>query len=164
MRISAIDRTLARNTTTTTPPAWNAELVKERLIEAFEIDRRLPDRVGPTPIKGWLFDTVDTFADRVAQGELASERVMDEWERGNVSAAEVSRMEEAFAWPRRYLTNGHAVDAKCLLAAALCIARGRSIGHVLRERGLDRAAFHRRVEAGASAIADALNRGGAPVR
>ena len=64
----------------------------------------------------------------------------------------------------RILVNGHAVEAKCLLEAALCTARGISISQMLRQRGWGRASFYRRVDAGASEIADALNRCGVPVR
>jgi len=128
MRISAVDRALSRHTTEA--PAWTAKIVRERLIEAFEIDRRLP-RVGPARMKGWLMQTLDTFADRVHQGETASEYVLESWARGSVSAAEVTRMEEAFGWPRSYLVNGHAVEAKCLLAATFCIAYRRPIGAML---------------------------------
>lgn len=162
MRISSIDRGLSRHSASS-EGSWTAELVRERLIEAFEIDRRLP-RVGPVRMKGWLFDTVDSFSDRVHQGELASERVLEAWAHGSVSAEEITRMEEAFDWPRRHLVNGHAVEAKCLLAATFCIASRRSISAMLRGRGWSRQTFYRRVDAGATAIAEALNRRGLPVR
>jgi hypothetical protein len=42
----------------------------------------------------------DSFADRVAQGELASGHVWEDWEHvGGVMPFEVSRMHEALAWP-----------------------------------------------------------------
>ena len=155
MRISSIRRTLSRDTAEAS--AWSAELVRERLIEAFEIDRRLP-RVGPARTKGWLMQTLDSFADRVAQGELASEYVLEAWAYGSVTASEITRMEEAFGWPRRYLVNGHAVEAKCLLAATFCIAYRRPIGAMIRQRGWSRSSFYRYVDAGAAAVAEALNR------
>ena len=49
--------------------------MKHRMIEAFTIERRIPDRrVGPAIVKGaWAkIDTTDSFADRVYQGELAA--------------------------------------------------------------------------------------------
>ena len=55
------------------PSAWTADWVKHRMVEAFTIERRIPDkRVGPAIVKGaWSkIATTDSFAERVDQGEL----------------------------------------------------------------------------------------------
>ena len=68
------------------------------MVEAFTIERRIPDkRVGPAIVKGaWAqIATADSFADRVHQGELAREHVWDKWARaGGGLPYEVSRMED----------------------------------------------------------------------
>ena len=118
------------------PDTWNAAWVKHRLVEAFMIERRIPDRrIGPAMLRNtWKLDTTDTFADRVAQGEAPREAVLEKWAReGGASSVEVSRMEEALGWPGAILANGgdrHAVEARCLLAWAFHAARGRVVGPV----------------------------------
>ena len=81
------------------PSAWNADWVKHRMVEAFTIERRIPDkRVGPAIVKGaWAkIDTTDSFADRVHQGELAREKVWEKWARaGGAPRYEIP------AWRRR---------------------------------------------------------------
>ena len=76
------------------PSAWTADWVKHRMVEAFTIERRIPDkRVGPAIVKGaWAkIATTDSFADRVHQGELAREHVWDKWARsGGALPYEVS--------------------------------------------------------------------------
>ena len=110
------------------PSAWNADWVKHRMVEAFTIERRIPDkRVGPAIVKSaWAkIDTTDTFADRVHQGELARENVWEAWARaGGALPYEVSRMEEALSWPGQVLSNGHAAEGKALLAWAFCVGYG----------------------------------------
>ena len=46
------------------PPAWTGEWVRHRMVEAFTIERRIPDkRVGPATVRNtWKLDTTDTFA------------------------------------------------------------------------------------------------------
>ena len=91
------------------PSAWTADWVKHRMVEAFTIERRIPDkRVGPAIVKdAWAkIATTDSFADRVHQGELAREHVWDKWARaGGALSYEVSRMEEALSWPGTVLAN-----------------------------------------------------------
>src|SRR5262245_19882106 len=175
MRSSSIDRQLARpfnlNGDTSAPPnalppQWTAAHVRVRLVEAFEIDRRLPNgRLAPLR-STWRIATIDTFADKVAQGELASEYVLENWarSRGMVTAAEISRWEEAFGWPGAILTQDHPAECRCLLAWAACIAFGRPLARELRKRGWPRSTFLRRVESGAAHIADYLNERGVAVR
>jgi hypothetical protein len=56
------------------PEQWTGEWVRHRMVEAFTIERHIPDkRVGPAIVEGaWAsIPTTDTFAERVDQGELA---------------------------------------------------------------------------------------------
>ena len=102
------------------PRAWTADWVKHRMVEAFTIERRIPDkRVGPAG--AWAkIATTDSFSDRVYQGELARENVWEAWARaGGALPYEVSRMEEALSWPGQVLSNGHATEGKVLLAWAV---------------------------------------------
>src|SRR4249919_1502978 len=64
------------------PAQWTAGWVQHRLVEAFTIERRIPDkRVGPALVRShWAsIATTDTFAERVHQGEAASAHVQDAW-------------------------------------------------------------------------------------
>ncbi len=150
------------------PSAWTADWVKHRMVEAFTIERRIPDkRVGPAIVKGaWAnIATTDSFADRVHQGELAREHVWDKWARaGGALPYEVSRMEEALTWPGTVLANRHAVEAKTLLAWAFCVAYGKPLRRMLRKRGWSRSTFYRCVDGGSKRIADYLNQRSVTVR
>src|SRR5262245_13233076 len=128
MGSTSLDRHLARPLITaalptTMPPLWTAALVRARLVEAFEIDRRLPNgRLRPLR-STWRITTIDSFADKVAQGEVAREAVWEAWARsGSVTAEEVSRWEQAFSWPAKVLAEHHPVECRALLAWAACSA------------------------------------------
>ena len=87
------------------PRTWTADWVKHRMVEAFTIERRIPDkRVGPAIVKSaWTkIPTTDTFAERVDQGELARENVWQAWTRaGGALPYELSRMEKRCSGPVR---------------------------------------------------------------
>jgi hypothetical protein len=103
------------------PRQWTGAWVCHRLVEAFEVERRIPDRrVGPALMHDtWRLTTTASFSDRVNQGELAREHVWDSWSRAaGARPFEVSRMDEALSWPSAILANGRAVEGRCLL---LCI-------------------------------------------
>src|SRR5262245_48799808 len=162
MRISTLDRDLSYGFPVANheqpPTAWTSDWVKHRLIEAFTIERRIPDRrVGPAMLRSyWPAGVVDSFADKVHQGELAREDVWRKWARaGGATAHEVSRMEEALSWPGSVWANGggRPVEARAILAWAHCIASGYSISRLLRRHGWSRSTFYHRVEAGAEIIA-----------
>ena len=149
------------------PPVWTADWVKHRMIEAFVIERRIPDkRVGPAMVRNtWKIDTIDEFSERVGQGEIARENVWEKWARaGGATAREVSRMEEALSWPGLVLSNGHAVEGKVLLAWGFCTAYGRPVRALLRKRGWSRSTFYRYVDTGSARIADHLNARAVAVR
>ena len=173
MRTSTLERDLSLRTLAGTgeiekPRAWNADWVKHRMVEAFTIERRIPDkRVGPAIVKGaWAqIDTTDTFADRVYQGELARENVWEAWARaGGALPHEVSRMEEALCWPGQVLSNGHATEGKVLLAWAFCIGYGKPLRRMLHQRGWSRTTFYKAVDSGSAQIAVYLNQRSVAVR
>ena len=51
-------------------------------------------------------------------------------------------MEEALSWPGTVLANGHAVEGKVLLAWAFCVAYGKPLSRMLRQRGWSRTTFY----------------------
>ena len=141
-----------------------------RLVEGFRIERRLPDkRIGPGIVKGaWAQHPHRRQLCRSrCQGESPRQEIWEAWARaGGCTAAQVSRMEEALAWPGAILANGggRAVEARCLLAWAFTVAYGRSLRRLMHTRGWSRSSFYRSVEDGAERIASHLNRQGAKVR
>jgi len=173
VRISTLDRDLSYTPGIGTgelerPSAWTGEWVKHRIVEAFLVERRLPSRkIGPALVRShWASMTVvDSFSDKVHQGELAREHVWDKWARaGGALPYEVSRMDEALRWPALVLSNGHASEAKVLLAFALCTAYGRSLRALLAKRGWSRSTFYRAVDRGSARIAEYLNARSVAVR
>ena len=169
MRTSALERDLSLRPLAGTgdlerASAWTADWVKHRMVEAFTIERRIPDkRVGPAIVKGaWSrITTTDTFAEAVGQGEVARENVWDKWARaGGALPYEVSRMEEALSWPGLVLGNGHAAEGKALLAWAFCVAYGKPLRQLIRKRGWSRSS----VDGGSARIAEHLNKRTVAVR
>jgi hypothetical protein len=136
------------------------------LIFAFQVERKLPGRPGPALLRNtWRLATIDSFSDRVAQGEAPRAEIYRRWARaGGATSLEVSLLEEAFGWVPQALSNGGVVAGKCLLCWAHSQAGGPHLRKTIRARGWSRSTFLRRVEAAAEAIADHLNRHGVQVR
>ena len=112
------------------PEQWTGDWVRSRLVEAFAVEKRLPDKkVGPAMVRNtWKIATIDTFADVVDQGELPASIVWEKWARaGGALPYEISRMEEALGWPGLVLSNGHGVEGRVLLAWGYCVGYGRSV-------------------------------------
>jgi hypothetical protein len=167
MRTSTIDRDLDDYfNPPDCPQQWTSTWVRARLVHAFEIERKIPGRPGPSLIKNtWQLAVVHSFADLVAQGEAPRRELYNRWARaGAATAHEVSLMEESFGWPAQALRNGRLAEAKCLLAWAHAQAGGPPLRKTIRVRGWSRSTFLRRVEAAAEAIADYLNARGVQVR
>jgi hypothetical protein len=140
---------------------WTAEIVRERLVEAFEVDRRLPrDRRQGTG-SSWPAAPIHEFADIVHwdAGEQR-ERVWRSWERSPAAPAEVTRMEEAFGWLRWVPMR----ERQALEAWAQAAATRRSVSALLAKRGLKRSTFYRQRDNAARRIADKLNREGLTAR
>ncbi len=75
-------------------------------------------------------------------------------------------MEEALSSPGAILANGggHPVEARCLLAWGFCVAYGKPLRRLMRQRGWSRSTFYRSVKSGAERIADYLNQRSVTVR
>jgi hypothetical protein len=95
---------------------WTADLVGERLIEAYETVKRLPLRTGPEAFgNSWPeFQTMTKAEQAQLLNELQLEGRFQDYYREKMqsrvvpSSEEVSRMYEALAFPMRYL--GHDKD------------------------------------------------------
>ena len=59
-------------------------------------------------------------------------------------------MEEALTWPGQVLANGHAVEGKVLLAWAFCVAYGKPLRRMMRQRGWSRTTFYKAVDSGSN--------------
>jgi hypothetical protein len=134
-----------------TPQPWHGKLVRERLCEAYDIDRRLPgSRRGSS---SWLFATVDTFADMVGRNHREPLQIT------GATAEEVARMDEAFGWLK--ILTGYRDEQRALAAWSACSG---SIARMLARRKLARATFYRHAFSGAERIASVLNKRGVKVR
>ena len=146
------------------PPSatWSAEPVLERLVEAFEIDRRMPGgrRYGSLA-SAWPAAPIHEFTDIVHwdSGEQR-DRVWQSWERAPASPQEVTRMEESFGWLRWVPM----VERKMLEAWASATARGLSVSATIQKGGLSRTTFYRHRDRAAQRIADRLNKQGVTAR
>jgi hypothetical protein len=143
------------------PATWSPDLVRERLVEAFEVDRRMPGerryRIGSS----WPAAPLHEFTDIVHwdSGEQR-QRVWQSWERAPASPQEVTRMEEAFGW----LQWVPMTERRCLEAWAQAVAAHRSVSALLAKRGLKRSTFYRHRDHAAQRIADRLNKQGVIAR
>jgi hypothetical protein len=148
------------------PLEWDGAWVKARLVHAFEVERKIPGRPGPALIRNtWKLRVIDSFADKVAQGQAPRAELYDRWARGGgATSLEVSLMEESFGFVPQALCNSRLVEGKCLLAWAHSQAGGPPLRRTVARRGWSRATFLRRVESAAAAIADHLRAHGVAVR
>lgn len=146
---------------TARPPAtWSGELVRQRLVEAFAIERRMPGQRFAAIASAWPATPLHEFTDMLHWDD-ARQRVWDSWSKSRgVYSYEVTRMEEAFDW-LRWLPEG---ERRCLAAWALCSARGLNVKRMIEKRRWSRTTFYRQIDKAASYIADRLNREGVQVR
>ena len=134
------------------PQAWDGALVRNRLCEAFEIERRLPgSRHGST---AWSFPVIYSFADMVGRGTNTEPVRM----RGATSA-EIARMDEAMSWLR--ILSGYREEQRYLAAWA---ASTGSVRLMCERRNIPRRTFYRRIMDGSERIANVLNHRGVEVR
>lgn len=147
------------------PPAvvWSSTRVRQRLVEAFRILKRLPDPHRVRRVSnGWPATPVHEFAD-VVFWEDASARVWESWGRpSSASSAEVSRMEQALSW-LEWLPEG---ERRCLQVWAHCsTARRMKLRRVIHSRfQCSPQTFYKKCTLGANRIAAKLNHEGIPVR
>lgn len=148
--------------TARTPATWSGKLVLARLVEAYAVLKRLPDRDRTRGLmSAWPATPVHEFAD-VVNWEDASARVWESWGRpSSASSLEVSRMEAALTW-LGWLPEG---ERRCLQILALASATRRmKVRKVLKARGIPSSTFYTKCNQGAARIADRLNRDGIAVR
>ena len=142
------------------PTAWTSHHVRERLVEAAEIERRLPGGGTRRLRSPWPAEVKHSWQDMVHWND-ARDRVLDSWEKAKGAYPyEVSRMEEAQAWLLWLPT----IDHQYLEAWSVCTARNLSVRAMLDKRGLKRTTFYRVIERGSARIAERLNLQGVVVR
>lgn len=120
---------------------WTPPMVEERLVEAADVMRRLPEVRAPGHFNTWpkiLYE----FADLVGQAPPRLKRPLP-------SSDAISRMEEALGW-LRWLEGD---DAKLVWARA----EGAQWKAICWRFGIARATAHRRWEYGVSVIVWRLN-------
>ena len=143
---------------------WTPEIVFARLIEAADIEWRLPPaRLGPAAASGFWPDYTHSYADRVQWGpkRLAEEREMRA-KRLHPSAAEISRWEEvSLGWVNDLIPTG---DRPLLRAYVRCIVTGRSFSAWCKKTGLNRRTAYRRIDRGLERLAATLGKSGAFLR
>ena len=139
---------------------WSPELVRDRLVEAYEIERRMPGPRFTAIATAWPATPLHSFQD-VLHWTDARQRVWDSWAKAKgCYPSEVSRMEEAQEW-LRWLPTG---ERNCLNAWAACSAFGIPATRVLRKQGWKKTTFYRKVNDGSLRIACRLNAQGVVVR
>jgi Domain of unknown function (DUF6362) len=139
---------------------WTAGRVRQRMLEACSIERRLPGEFFTRIATAWPATPIHEFADKVHWDD-ARQRVWDGWERAKYAwPYEISRMEETIGW-LLYLPEA---ERKCLWAWAAAAAGGKPIRKVLRKHGWTITTFYRHRNNGLARIAKRLNQQGVQVR
>jgi Domain of unknown function (DUF6362) len=154
--MNALDQT----TTTRSPASWSADLVRKRLVDAFDIERRLPGQGHKRIASAWPATPLHSWQDKVFWDD-ARDRVLDSWANAKGAyASEVTAMETAFAW----LDWLERDERRCLEGWAFATSRGKSLSRILAKRKLSRSTFYRHRDRAAERIADRLNREGVTVK
>jgi hypothetical protein len=145
------------------PTQWSAEWVQRRLIEAYSVERRLPQSRRRAIGTAWPPMAVE-WGDIIGRADEVRQAVLQSWEFSNagVSAADITRMEEAHDWLRIILFP-YPQERLCLAHWAAAIAYHRSLRRLLQQRKWSRSSFYRYVSAGALVVALELDRQGTPV-
>jgi hypothetical protein len=147
------------------PERWGELVVMDRLEEAFTTLGRLGGRVWPKEFgNGWpkyVYDRADMNA-QLETGEL--ERTLGQQNRVRIppTAAQISRCEEAIAWPARYLGDEPEI-AEAVGVLAFWEARGVDVTKACKQMGVERRTLSRRRLQGLRAIAIGLIRDRVPV-
>lgn len=121
------------------------EQIEERLVEAFEILRRLGGTIGPKAFGSNWPNILREFSDLV--DPQAFTQAQDEFWKGRTRPGklDISRMEEALGWVPQYLGDDPKMaDAVNLWAFSL--AWGRNISAILRDRNKRAAPIAREME------------------
>jgi hypothetical protein len=145
------------------PPQWSGSWVQRRLIEAYSVERRLPQsRRRLLTASAWP-TTIVEFSDIVGRATEAREQVFQSWEyaRLGVSAEDITRMEQAHNWFA--ILAPYPEERLCLGQWAAAVVYQRSLRRLLLKRQWSRSTFYRYVTAGAHIIACKLSQQKLPV-
>jgi hypothetical protein len=145
------------------PAQWSGSWVQRRLVEAYSVERRLPETRRRLLIaSAWPSMAVE-FSDVVGRADEARQQVFQSWEYAKlgVSAQDIARMETAHDW--LVILAPYPEERRCLAQWAAAVAYRRSLRRLLLQRRWSRTTFWRRVTAGAHVIAMELERQGQPV-
>jgi hypothetical protein len=141
------------------PTAWTADHVRDRLVEAFEIERRMPGDRRYTATGTWPATPLHTWQEMVHWDD-ARDRVLDQWERASGAyPIEVSMMEEAIDWLRWVPLN----ERRALEAWAKAKAKGIAVRRMIRGQW-PVTTFYRLCDHALATIADRLNKQGVQLR
>lgn len=155
--------TIAIDSQALAPPQWSGAWVQRRLIEAYSVERRLPQAQRRLLIaSAWPAIKLE-FADIVGRADEVRKEVFQRWEyaRLGVSASDISRMEHAHDW--LIILEPYPEERLCLAQWAAAVAYRRSVSRLLMQRKWSKTTFYRQVGAGAHIIALELQRQGQPV-
>jgi hypothetical protein len=147
------------------PATWTADNVRQRLVDAFTTERKLPgQRFTKAIASSWPATPLHTFTDMLHWNN-PQDGVRDrEWKRWeNAKAAfpiEISMMEEAYAW-LLWLPKD---ERQCLEDWCKCEAFDVLVSKVMRKHGFKKTTFYRKRDDASNRIADRLNTQGVVVR
>ncbi|HEX3412842.1 MAG TPA: DUF6362 family protein [Stellaceae bacterium] len=155
---------LDRDARTPPPAVWAPADVLGRLLEAYEIEGRLPAPRRQSAPRGSSWPAIThEFADLAGWGDEAREAVWADWARARgAHPYEVTRMEEAMSWLR--VLDDAIGERRAVEGWARAMATGASLRKVLARLGCSRATFYRRRDEGAKRLAAWLNDRGAALR
>lgn len=144
---------------------WTPERVGERLVEALRWAHHAAGRTGAAGIVGMrLPEAILSMEDRLTLGWGLHEVADPEEERPlrvQLSAAQVTALEDVLCWPARYLCPDHAGSARIVGLWAACKARRSSFDRALKARKtIARATAFRLRDRGLSLMAQGLERDG----
>ena len=143
------------------PDDWTAEHVERRLVEAYAILRRMPDRnLRPRAFGNLWPEYQSEWADLLAQVGMSDPGRECQMHLPPTSI-EIANMERALDWPISYL-RGYDEEARALSRRAMAKAAGIPLRAVARRTGGDERQLKRQAERGAHIIAVALARAGKP--
>jgi hypothetical protein len=159
MRLS----TIAIDSQGLAPPQWSSVWVKRRLVEAYSVERRLPQARRRMLIASAWPPMATEFADIVGRADDDRKERFHAWEyaRLGVSAQDLGRMEQAHDWLA--ILAPYPEERLCLIQWAAALAYGRSLRRLLLQRRWSRSTFYRYATAGAYVVAIELNRRELPV-
>lgn len=141
------------------PPVWNVGHVDHRLVEAFRVLLRLPIQTRPrefgNAMPTYLYEWGDFLAQAEGDRELrrAGNRLI--YRHKGATADEVASMEQALAWPMRYL--GRDPDAaQAVLLGTMWKAMEADLERRAAKLGISRRTFFYRRKRGLDSVSMGL--------